>query len=139
MKRSLFDSEYERVRRQVGRNQPRPEFDMDEPDSNGERVADRVRTSHEDFKRRMAELDAVSVKQQAERKARADKFSCEANRVQLLAEYESAGVHPPFTDDDGKPTISLSLLKRMGWRIENFGNDGYSLVPPGWQAPLRQD
>ena len=138
MKRSLFDSEYERVRRQAGLNQPRLEFDMDDPDVNGERVADRVTRAHEDFKQRMAELDAVNVKQAAERKVAADQRSMEANRIQLLGEYEAAGVYPPFTDDSGKPTISLSLLKRLGWRIESFGSDGYSLVPPGWRAPIMQ-
>lgn len=138
MKRSLFDSEYDRVRRQSGLNQPRPEFDMDEPDAHGERVADRVTRAHEDFKQRMAELDVVNVKHAAERKVAADQRSMEANRIQLLGEYEAAGIYPPFTDDSGKPTISLSLLKRLGWRIENFGSDGNSLVPPGWRAPIQQ-
>ena len=133
MKRTAYDSEYDRVRRQSGMSRLRPEFDVDEPG-----VADpgRVARAHEDFKRHMAELTAIETKQRAETKARADEFSMAANRAHVLGEYLGRGVEPPFTDEQGNPTVSLSLLMQMGWRIE-----GNWLVPPGWRAPetLRQN
>ena len=134
MKRTAYDSEYDRIRRQSGMSRPRPEFDIDDEPS----VADlgRVARAHEDFKRRMAELTAIETKQRAETKARADEFSMAANRAHVLGEYLGRGVEPPFTDEQGNPTVSLSLLMQMGWRIE-----GNWLVPPGWRAPetLRQN
>ena len=135
MKRTAYDSEYDRIRRQSGMSQPRPEFDIDEPTV---RALNRVVEAHEDFKRRMADLMAIETKQRAEAKARADEFSIDANRAHVMGEYIGRGVEPPFTDDQGRPTVSLSLLMQMGWRID--GN--WLVAPGGWRDPdetLRQD
>lgn len=64
-----------------------------------------------------------------EAKARVDATTLRANESFLLAEYERAGVAPPFTNGRGVPTVSLSLLLSQGWRVESFGDERILVRP----------
>lgn len=76
---------------------------------------------------RIAEEDA---RRAAEVKRSNDENSRVANARALLREYAAAGVRPPRVDADGVPTVSLSMLRMMGWTVESFGGEGV-LVRPG--------
>ena len=126
MKRSLFDAEYEKVRRRTAAR-PRPEFpeagiDFEQPD--------RVEAARLDFHRRMEALRAHEAVIDAERKALAADTTARANRLLLLTEYERAGVRPPYVNDDNVPTISLSLLLQRGWKIEEVNGERTLIQPP---------
>lgn len=125
MKRSRFDSDYERVRRK-----PPPEFpDAGDDDLFARERAERIAASHADFRDRMAKLAEIEKKQEEERKIRADANTRRSNRLALIHEYERAGVAPPLVNEDGTPSCSLSLLLQLGWSIERFG-DSLTLVKP---------
>lgn len=75
-----------------------------------------------------AEMRAQAEKAQ-EARARVDATTRRANESFLKAEYERAGVAPPFTDGRGVPTVSLSLLRSQGWRVEAFGDEKVLVRP----------
>lgn len=129
MKRSLYDTEYERVRREAGLD--RAEFP--EPAAASPPIDEvRVKAAHEDFKQRMAELDAWETKRAAEAAARTDAFTRHNNERVRLAEFARASLVPPV----GTQT-SLELLLWMGWKIEEA--DGQRvLVRPG-KRKTRED
>jgi hypothetical protein len=135
MKRSPYDSEYDRIRREAGYAKPQYEFSDEDPKPD---IA-RVQAAHEDFKARMAELCKVEEAGAAIRKARSDELSHRANLSVLFDEYHRAGVSAPSVTADGIPTVSLSLLISLGWSIQNYGIEGATLVPPiGWK-PLGKE
>lgn len=98
----------------------------------------------DELRRRQAKRAAVKeslelakvaeAKQTAALKARMDERAQETNRRQVIAEYQAAGVEPPSVDGNGKPTTSLSLLLRMGWKIENISGRP-TLLRPAWMPP----
>ncbi len=136
MKRTAYDSEYDRIRREAGYAKPQYEF----PDEETKPDIARVQAAHEDFKARIAELRKVEEAGAAIRKVRADELSHRANLSVLFDEYRRAGVSAPFVTADGIPTVSLSLLISLGWSIQNLGIEGATLVSPmEWQPTLRQD
>lgn len=69
------------------------------------------------------------AEQAAARKIKAVDLSRRANESFLNHEYSSNGVTPPWTNGSGVPTVSLSLLKWMGWRVENYSGQA-TLVEP---------
>lgn len=69
-------------------------------------------------------------------KARIDERARETNRRQVIAEYQAAGVEPLEVDGNGKPTVSLSMLLRLGWRVENISGQP-TLIRPRWMAAPR--
>lgn len=73
-------------------------------------------------------LEAVA-RERAEAVARCAKWTAEANRRALLGEYQRAQVKPPFVDADGRPTVSLTLLRWMGWTIEPIGDRNVLVAP----------
>jgi hypothetical protein len=116
MKRSLYDSEYERVRRQAGMTQP--EFpEPREVEIGTPRVLD------EDFRQRMAVNAEHEAKKAAERKVHADALSMRANELVRLKEYERAGVDPL------PGGVSLALALHMGWKIEQVGDRNVLVAP----------
>ncbi len=76
-------------------------------------------------------LGAAEVKQAAMLKSRIDERARETNRRQVIAEYQAAGVEPPSVDGEGKPTASLSMLLRIGWKVENISGLP-TLIRPHW-------
>lgn len=71
----------------------------------------------------------IEERKQREAKARVDALTKRANESFRRGEYERAGVAPPITDDDGNPTVSLTLLLSFGWRIEQVGEDRVLVRP----------
>lgn len=94
-------------------------------------------TEHERRQRMITEGEKALAEERAEEAKRAAKATARTldnNRRQLLAEYERAGVEPPFVDENGKPTMSLSMLLRLGWSIkqisiEHVGDERVLLKP----------
>lgn len=72
-----------------------------------------------------------------EAKARVDATTRRANESYLRFEYSKAGVDPPFVDGRGVPTVSLSFLLKIGWRVERMGRDAV-LVRPAAFPPVRK-
>lgn len=87
----------------------------------------------EDMLRKAEQLRAAEERAAAEAKARVDATSRRANESFLLAEYERAGVAPPIIDENGMPTVSLSMLLWQGWQIEQAG-DERTMVRPAARA-----
>lgn len=105
--------------------------DLFEAEAAKKRAADRAKAE-------AAQLDATNaqLKFAAQLKARMDERAAETNRRQLIAEYQAAGVEPPMTDGNGKPTVSLSMLLRMGWSLENISGQPTLIRPFGTRAPV---
>jgi hypothetical protein len=126
MKRSLYDSEYERVRREAGLD--RPEFA--EPEESPPVDIARIEAAHDDFKGRMAAFDVHETQRRAEAKAEADRYTREINERGRLAEFAHAGVAPPVGVQ-----ASLELLLWIGWTIEEA--DGQKVLIRPKQVPRK--
>ena len=87
-----------------------------------EELEDKKRRSRERLeKARIAK--ELEDKAEAKRLAQAIEFTQRSNERYLRREYEIAGVQPQHVDDKGNPTVSLSMLLRLGWRIETIGDE----------------
>lgn len=141
MKRTRYDSEYERVRREAGiGGGALPEFpEAEEPDAHGQKDSDRVARAHDDFKKRMGAVGAQDAAGAAERKARADDLTARANASVLILEYAAQRVRPPLTDGHGVPTVSLPMLLQLGWTIQRVGDGLGVLLRPEPEQPRRRD
>lgn len=53
------------------------------------------------------------------------------SRMRRIRDYEEAGLAPMFADKAGKIVVSLALLERLGWRVEQVGHETV-LVRPEW-------
>lgn len=138
MKRTRYDSEYERVRREAGiGGAAQPEF-PDEPDAHGQKDSDRVARAHDDFKKRMGAVGAQDAAAAAERKARADDLTARANASVLILEYAAQRVRPPLTDGHGVPTVSLPMLLQLGWTIQRVGDGLAVLLRPEPEQPRKR-
>ncbi len=80
-------------------------------------------------------MAAAEVKQAAALKVRIDARASETNRRQVIAEYQAAGISPPLIDGNGKPTVSLSMLLRLGWKVEDISGKPVLIHPPGYRPP----
>jgi hypothetical protein len=129
MKRTRYDSEYERVRRDAGLGAAQLDL-PEEPDANGQMAPDRVEAALGDFKQRMGALEAQDAAAAAERKAKADDLTARANASVLIHEYAAQGVRPPLTDGHGVPTVSLAMLLQLGWTIQRVGEGLGVLLRP---------
>jgi hypothetical protein len=125
MKRTRYDSEYERVRREAGVGQFPEPIDFSKPVDLG-----RVEAAHDDFKERMAAFAARDAEEAAKRKASADELSRRANASALAGEYRTFGLAPPLAGGDGAPRVSLSMLLSIGWTIAKVEGAGNVLVRP---------
>lgn len=76
--------------------------------------------------------------QAALRKVKADDTSRRANESFLNHEYSSHGITPPWTNGAGVPTVSLSLLKWMGWRVENYSGQATLIEPMAGREQIRR-
>lgn len=108
----------------------RPRRDVDDIDTlfdrdEAQRLRDQRAEMVENGKRRQEMLDA----QDAAQRARAKESMLRATDVAILREYEIAGVEPPIVKGN-KPAVSLSLLIRLGWRIEDTGRCEKVLIAP---------
>lgn len=68
--------------------------------------------------------------QNAQRKIKADALTIRARDSVLIHEYASQGLTPPFTNGEGVPTVSLALLRQMGWTVEEEFGGRRVLVKP---------
>lgn len=71
----------------------------------------------------LAEYDAA-----ARARVRADILR--ANDEFIAREYQSAGVEPPIVSGDGKPAVSLSMLLRLDWEIQDVAGVRTLVAPP---------
>ncbi len=136
MKRTRYDSEYERVRREsgVGRAEFPEPIDFSKPVDLG-----RVEAAHDDFKERMASFAARDSAEAAKRRASADELSRRANEAILAREYRELGLTPPFVDGAGAPSVSLSMLLSLGWTVGKGEAGGNVLVrPPAAPAETKE-
>lgn len=104
--------------------------------------ADERRARREEAQKLNAERDAVEAEQAARRSASARVNSMRANARILLSEYHAAGVEPMQTRPDGTPTVSLSLLRSMGWTIVQIDDRNVLVAPaarPTKPGKQRQD
>lgn len=101
--------------------EPEDIFDRAEAQERRARI-DAARADHEVMARHEAEQEAV-------RKESAHLNSLRANDMLLRHEYERAGVEPLKTNGSGVPTVSLSLLRSMGWTIEQVGERNMLIAP----------
>ena len=137
MKRSLYDSEYERVRREAGLKNGghlRPEFPEDD-DPAPPRAATTAIVHDPEFKERMAASAAQEAERRAQAKAEGDRYSREVNARMARREYEVLGLTPP------EPFVSLALLKSLGWKVEHFeigGQERWELIRPASVPAPRQ-
>lgn len=91
--------------------------------------------------RMIAEAEArgkVESEAEAKRKAIATERTMMNNRRQIKAEYDRAGIKPPFTTEDGWPIVSLSMLIKRGYTIERYGDESVLIPPPEEQPPNRR-
>lgn len=124
MKRSLFDSEYDKVRRSAGYARPRYDID-DEPSAEDQAAtAERVRAANADFQERMSKRTAWEAEQEAKRRAEGVALSLRANESMRLAEFDAAGVEPPLGF-----RCSLPLLLLMGWTIDSVSGKNVLVRP----------
>lgn len=103
--------------------------------------ADDVKRRQQKRAETKAALEAAATadaKRTAQLKERMDDRARETNRRQVIAEYQAAGVEPPSVDGNRKPTTSLSLLLRMGWKIENISGQPTLIRPSWYRAPVRE-
>lgn len=100
-------------------------FDADE--------ARRRQAKREETMAAIEKAAATEAKARADLDARMAERARETNRRQVIAEYQAAGVEPPSIDRNGKPTASLSLLLRMGWKLENISGKP-TLIRPSWMS-----
>lgn len=124
MKRTRYDSEYDKIRDRTGLSRPQVEFPEQE-----DAPADVVT---EDFRRRMDERAAIEATQAAERKADLEKWRASANRDMVAREYLDYGLTPP------DPLVSLSLLQSIGWKLEQYG-DRWELIPARASVPTSKE
>jgi hypothetical protein len=124
VRRSIYDSEYERVRREAARGRSRPEF----PESDETPSVAPVNIPDDGFKERMTQFGQSQTKQRDEARAKADQYTASINERMLRREYTDLGLTPP------EPLVSLAVLKLIGWKIEKnidaYGKEVFALVKP---------
>jgi hypothetical protein len=130
MKRTRYDSEYERIRREAGLAKPQYDFPDDDPAKLPQLDTERVKTAHADFKARMEVRTQYEIEQAAKRKVEADELSARANESLRLAEFDLYGVEPP----DGM-RVSLPLLISLGWTIEEVEGQKVLVRPQPSKQP----
>lgn len=117
-------------------HEPSDPFDIFERQAGEER-----RHRLEEARVRNAEFDAIEAAAAAERKEKARLFSLSVSKRKVAEQYIAAGVDPVQVDDEGHPTVSLSLLLSMGWTIgqqpDGFGEFHNVLIRPP-SAPPRE-
>lgn len=77
-----------------------------------------------------AERQAMLDRQEAIERERAKASMLAATSSFLAREYQHAGVAPPRVNAAGDPICSLSMLYRLGWRIEEIDNAKTLVAPP---------
>lgn len=84
----------------------------------------------------MDELIAENAKMaelEAEAQAKRDAVTAAKNRAtgirMLIRDYHAAGVEPLKVNEAGEPLVSLAMLKKIGWTIEESPH-GNTLVAP---------
>lgn len=104
-----------------------PDFfdDMIEQDA-----AERRRVALQEAEARNAqEAEAAKVRAQ-----NATERTMKNNRILLLRDYELAGVRPPFTYDDGTPRMSLPMLRKLGWEVQNISGEAVLVEPKTYRG-----
>lgn len=116
MKRTRFDSEYDKVRKRAGFARPHYDFDqLDRPAPTEE--ARRVAESNADFQEKIAEINRVDAMQsEATLKSHAENRRRWDERM-IRREWEEAGLAPP------NPLYSIGLALRLGCRVEEVGGE----------------
>jgi hypothetical protein len=140
LKRSLYDSEYERVRREAGVGaRSRPDFLDDDEET---RISERVDAKLQDFRERMAELRVAETTAEARRQVDADARRKVWHRRAVIGEYQRAGLTPPIIGGDGMPAVSLSLLLSLGWQVREMlqvtGGTRLELLKPIAPKPVQR-
>lgn len=127
MKRTRYDSEYDKVRKSTF-SKLRPEFPEDDEPKN--KAA--MNQISEDFKRRLAAGADAGAEATAKRKIEADAFTARANETARLRQFAIAGVSPPPGSK-----VSLSLLLSIGWTIHQYNGERVLVGP--FTKPKQED
>lgn len=122
----------------------RPRRDIDDLDNLFDREeAEKLRAERAEMIESGKAREAMLQQQEATIRENGRKAMLRATDVAIIREYEHAGVAPLKTNADGVPTCSLSLLMRMGWRVEDGGRGERVLVAPPplpvWEGPQDWD
>lgn len=95
-------------------------------------AAERRRVALQEAQARIAQDEKAA----AERAQKDTERTLRFNRVLLLREYEIAGVRPPFTDEDGSPRVSLTLLRSFGWEVQNISGENVLVAPKSYRGKV---
>lgn len=103
----------------------------------------------EEAARRMAhraELQRVSDedrKKEEDQRAVARAAALERKRIgdgqALLRQYHANGVEPLSVDGDGFPTVSYSMLMKMGWSVEKLEGENRLVGPQIVKQEMKND
>lgn len=138
MKRTRYDSEYDKVRAAAGMDRFAPEFpEVDRPAPQPQyRSRVRIDAALEEYRQQMATKEAQEAERRAETKAKLDKISLETSDLLRAAEYRAAGLSIPVIN--GVQTkASLGLLFSFGWSVQ-FVDGVRELVLPSAQKPRKR-
>lgn len=105
------------------------EFDLFDKEEAARRIAHRAEMQRvADEEREKEEAARAQVRANwLEEKRKAD-------GAELLRQYQTNGVEPLNVDADGFPTVSYSMLMRMGWAVEKLEGQN-RLVGPSFIKP----
>ena len=134
MKHGKYDDEYNRVKRCA--DKAAQKLDDERP-----RDGERVKAALADYHKRIAELNLLEAAAEEEARARSAAHSLKTNKRLALAEYNTAGILPPWRDEEGFPTVSLSLALLMGWTIgpAEYGTRPVLHPPPKPEDPKKRE
>lgn len=100
---------------------------------NAEEAAERHRSREAERAERLRHAAELADAENKAAAIRAAKLAADSKRISdrfRIREYQAQGVEPIHVNDEGVPTISLALLLKLGWTIEDHGRAGRVLVRP---------
>lgn len=110
----------------------RPRRDIDDMDDSffDREEAQRLRQERTAMVQNGIEREAANNAADKATASRVRAANLKANDDFLLREYQNAGVAPPMVTATGVPAVSLALLLRIGWTIEEVAGDRRLVKPP---------
>lgn len=116
-----------------------PWYSKDEHDLFDREEAARRMQLREEMQKKADAERAKEEEAAAVRRDRSTTFTRQANKAALLRQYELAGVTPPAVDADGCPTCSLTMLKSLGWSVEEVGDRMELIAPAHLRGKIKRE